>query len=315
MSASTFPTIHTPAEARDLLDLPEDLLLNIANHAREACSGKLLDLCSILNAKSGACSEDCAFCAQSGKHLAGVKVYPLVDGDTVRRACKSAKDAGARRFCIVTSGRRVLSTELEALTRLVRVVSESGLHPCGTLGFIDKPQLEQLRDAGLHRYHHNLETSESYFPEVCTTHTYAEKVRTIARAKEAGLSICSGGIFGMGETWEDRIALAFALRDLDVDSVPINFLMPVPGTPMESRAVLATEEALRIIALFRMVLPKKEIRICGGRNMVFRERPGAIFPAGANGFLIGNYLTTLGRSPEEDLRMVSDSGYRVQTGG
>jgi biotin synthase len=176
---------------------------------------------------------------------------------------------------------------------------------------LQETELRALKDAGLHRYHHNLETSESFFREICTTHTYREKIKTIEIAKSLGLSICSGGIFGLGESWEDRIDMAFALRDTKVDCVPINFLTPIEGTALGSRELLHPLEALKIIAIYRLILPGCEIRVCGGRPLTLRDLHSYIFMAGADGLLIGNYLTTPGRDPEDDLQMIKDMGLEV----
>jgi len=176
---------------------------------------------------------------------------------------------------------------------------------------MNKKNLKKLKSAGLNRYHHNLETSEAFFHEICSTHTYKQKVRIILDAKEVGLSVCSGGLFGLGESWRDRIEMAIALRDLEVDSVPINFLVPIAGTPLGKKAVIEPAEALRIIALYRLILPDKEIRVCGGRSMALKKSGSDIFRAGADGFLIGNYLTTPGIAPEDDLRMIKDTGFEI----
>ena len=315
MPPRSFPRISSRAEARALLEVPWETLHQYAGEVRHACSGMELDLCSIINVKSGGCTEDCAFCAQSSKHQTEAPVYPLVDKNRVEAACSSSRAVGAGRFCVVTSGRGIRERELGRLSDMVTAVSATGLLPCATLGLSSADDLIRLKDAGLHRYHHNLEASERFFGKVCTTHSYRDRIETVVKAKSTGLSVCSGGIFGMGETWQDRIDLAFALRDLDVDSVPINFLVPVPGTRMAARPLLNRNEALRIVALFRLVLPEKEIRICGGRNAVFQHAPEALFSAGANGFLIGNYLTTLGRDPADDLAMVQEGGYQIRRHG
>ena len=312
MRSPSFPSIHCAAEARELLELPLAELFRYAGDAREACSGMELDLCSILNVKSGACSEDCGFCAQSARFRTQADVYPLVSIDKVRESCLSSRDFGAGRFCVVSSGRSIRDTEADRLAEMVGEVRQLGLLPCATLGMASVDQLQRLKEAGLHRYHHNLESSERFFGRICSTHTYRERLATVRNTIEAGLSSCSGGIFGLGESWADRIDLALTLRELGVDSIPVNFLVPVEGTPMARRPVLTREEALRILALFRLVLPDKEIRVCGGRNTVFREDHEALFTAGANGFLIGNYLTTLGRDPADDRRMMEKCGYRVR---
>ena len=279
-----------------------------ANRIREAFRGNRVDLCSIVNAKSGSCSEDCSYCAQSCRAKTDIKAYPLMGVQEILRAALRAKDIGAKRFCIVTSGRRPGRKEVETIARAVTLVRDAGLLPCATLGLLDTEDLELLKMAGLERYHHNLETSRRFFPEICGTHGYDEKLRTIRAAKEAGLSVCSGGIFGLGEEWQDRVEMAFEIRGLGADSVPLNFLIPVAGTPLGGRAPLSPFEALKIISLYRFLLPDKEIRVCGGRPQCLGEYNDFVFRAGADGLLIGDYLTQQGRSPEEDLRMVRQQG-------
>jgi len=278
---------------------------------RERYRGSSVDLCSIINAKSGACSEDCSYCAQSSKSNAGVPVHPLVNESAVLEKAGEAKDAGVRRFCIVTSGRKVGKGELKEISSMIGKVRGLGLLPCATLGLLEKDELSLLRDSGLERYHHNLETSERFFPEICSTHTYADKIRTIEAAKSLGLSLCSGGIFGIGESWQDRIEMAQALRDLDVDSVPINFLIAVKGTAMEDKVPLHPFDALKIISLYRFVLPQKEIRVCGGRRQTLGEFNSMVFMAGADSLLTGNYLTTAGTPYDEDLRLIRQYGLEV----
>lgn len=287
-------------------------LFAAANRVRQRRRGDTLDLCSIINAKSGACSEDCAFCAQSARHRTGALVYPLISVDQIQKAAENAKRNGARRFCIVTSGRGIDSRDdLENIARGVRAVRSLGLSPCATLGTLTRDHLAFLRDAGLERYHHNIETSPEFFPRICTTHSFDERREVLHHARSAGLTLCSGGILGMGESMQDRVSMAFALRELDVDSVPLNFLMPIPGTPLGARSPLAPLEALHSIALFRMVLPNKEIRICGGRASALGHLHPLIFMAGADGFLIGNYLTTVGRDPVDDLATIRDLGLSI----
>ncbi len=287
-------------------------LLAAANRVRERFRGSSLDLCSIVNAKSGACGEDCSFCAQSARHGRNAAVYPLIPVDDMERAAGNAKRNGAKRFCIVTSGRGIENrNDLENIAEGIRRVKGAGLSPCATLGTLTRDQLAFLRDAGLHRYHHNIETSREFFPRICTTHTFDERVEVLGHARSLGLSACSGGILGMGESMDDRVSMAFALRGLDVDSVPINFLMPIPGTPLEHMRGITPLEALHSLALFRMVLPDKQIRVCGGRAACLGRLHPLIFLAGADGFLIGNYLTTTGSDPADDLAMVKDLGLTV----
>jgi len=282
-----------------------------ANRIRAKFRGNKVDLCSIINAKSGACPEDCSFCAQSAHSKTNIKVHPLASREKILYAASIAKKNKTRRFCIVTSGKRPSNKELNAICSFISEIRETGLLPCATLGMLDNTQLNQLKAAGLHRYHHNLETSEEFFSEICTTHTYMDKIKTIEAAKSLGLSVCSGGIFGLGESWEDRIDMAFALRELDVDSVPINFLTPVSGTPLGRSDMLTPSEALKIIAIYRLIMPDREIRVCGGRPATLRDLNSHIFIAGADGLLIGNYLTTQGRDPEADLLMIKDMGLEV----
>ena len=283
-------------------------LFYLANLTRIKYRGNKVDLCSIVNAKSGACPEDCSFCAQSVHSRTDVKAYPLITEEKILEAAVSAKKFGAKRFCVVTSGRKVSGKEIENICSFVSNIKNLGLLPCATLGMLSLSELEMLKEAGLHRYHHNLETSEAFFKEICTTHTFREKIKVIEAAKSLSLSVCSGGIFGIGESWEDRIDMAFALKDLRVNSVPINFITPVYGTPLGDTELLNPMEALKIISIYRLILPESEIRICGGRPNTLRDLNSYIFMAGADGLLIGNYLTTSGRNPEDDLQMIKDTG-------
>ena len=290
---------------QDILDL-----FASASRIREHFRGNTVDLCAIINAKSGACSEDCAYCAQSAKSTAEIKTFPLVDKERVLGKAREAKEGGAKRFCIVTSGKKTSVTDLEKIAEMVCAVRKLGLLPCATLGLLSGEDLLQLKEAGLERYHNNLETSERFFPEICTTHTYQDKLVTIREVKSTGLSLCSGGIFGLGETWDDRVAMAFALREIDPDSVPVNFLTPVKGTRLGLNKILDPFDALKIISLYRFILPDKEIRVCGGRLQTLGELHAFIFPAGADGLLTGNYLTTLGRNFEDDLKLIKQYGLR-----
>lgn len=280
-------------------------LLASANKIRNHFRGNKIGLCSIVNAKSGACSENCSFCAQSSKSKAEVKVYTLLDKGIVIQKAKEAKKSGAKSFSIVASGRKVSNRDLSAIADMISEIREIGLLPCASLGLLEEKELSILKTAGLDRYHHNLETSERFFPQICSTHSFADKIETIDAVKSIGLSICSGGIFGMGEMWQDRIDMAFLLKELNVDSVPINFLIPIKGTALGYRDFVHPFEALKIISLYRFILPQKEIRICGGRMQILGEFNSMVFLAGADSLLTGNYLTTLGRSYEDDLRLIA----------
>jgi len=291
-------------EGADIWDL-----FATAGKIREFFRGRTVDLCSIVNAKSGSCGEDCAYCAQSVHHATNTPVYPLISVDRMAEAAASAKKNGAKRFCIVTSGRGIDSRhDLENIATGISRVREIGLSPCATLGTLTKDQLAYLKEAGLHRYHHNIETSRDYFPRICTTHSFDERLEVLGHVKALGLSPCSGGILGMGESMDDRINMAFTLRKIDADSIPINFLMPIMGTPLEHHAAISPLEALHSISLFRFILPGKEIRICGGRGSALGQLHPLILAAGADGFMIGNYLTTNGLDPNEDLKMIRNLG-------
>ena len=304
-----YDTVCSLAQAKgaDLWDL-----FAAAGRVRGQFRGETVDICSIVNAKSGACSENCSYCAQSVHHSTGAAVYPLISVDRMIEAAISSKRNGAKRFCIVTSGRGIDSREdLETIAEGIRRVRGIGLSPCATLGKLTRYQLSYLKSAGLQRYHHNIETSREYFSQICTTHSFDERLEVLKNARSLGLSACSGGILGMGESMQDRIKMAFTLRELDVESVPINFLMPIAGTPLESVTPITPLEALHALALFRLVLPKKEIRVCAGRGTMLGHLHPLIFAAGADGFMIGNYLTTSGLDPEEDRKMVRDLGLTV----
>jgi biotin synthase len=282
-----------------------------AHLLREHYKGDDIDLCAVINAKSGKCAEDCAFCAQSSRHKTSVEVYPLLSHGKIEKGYLAAEGMGAHHFGIVTSGERPSDDEVEKVAQAAEFARRIGKIPVDvSLGFLSGEQLRRLKSAGVRRIHCNLETSENFFPKVCTTHPWREKVETIKAAKAEGFEVCSGGLFGMGETRQDRLEMALALKEMDVDSVPLNFLARVAGTPLENMEPMEPLEILRTIALFRYVLPSKDIRVCGGRGVNLRSMQSWIFYAGANAMMIGNYLTTAGNPPEEDLRMIKDLGLR-----
>jgi biotin synthase len=289
-------------------------LFDRTNRMREKFKGDEINLCSIINAKSGLCPEDCSFCSQSVHHNANIDIYPLVNPSRIFSAALDSVKNGAREFSIVTSGKAITDKkELEAISTSLQEMKERlSINRCASLGIMDMESFRILRDSGLQCYHHNLETARSFFPEVCTTHDYDEDVEAIRIAKEIGFRVCCGGIFGLGETWEQRVELAFTLRELDADSIPINFLNPIRGTKMEGANHLTPMECLKIVALYRCVHPKQDITICGGREVNLRDLQSMMFLAGANGTMIGNYLTTSGRPPKEDLTMIEDLGLRVK---
>lgn len=289
------------------------MLICHATMLRSCFKGAGIELCSIVNAKSGRCTEDCIFCAQSARYPTEIKTYPLLGTAEVLEKAREAERAGAVRFAIVTSGRGILSNrELGSVCALIKGIrAGTNLIPCASLGLISDEQIRSLRDAGLERYHHNLETAAGRFPRICTTHSYQDRVRTIRTARKAGMEVCAGGIFGIGETPQQRIELAFALRELDVDSVPLNFLHPVRGTPAEHYPPVPPVEMLKTIALFRFVLPAKDIRVCGGREAGLRTLQPLMYLAGASGTMAGNYLTTSGRNPEIDRQEIEDLALAV----
>lgn len=305
-------------DASHLASTGRDKLFDLfaaASKIREKFKGSSVELCSIINAKSGECPEDCSYCAQSSYSSTDAPVFPLVKEDVVMVKVIEARDAGVKRFCIVTSGKRIDNKELRDIANMVEKIRKTGILPCSTLGLLSRDELSILKDSGLERYHHNLETSERFFPEMCTTHTYYDKLKTIDDVKSLGLSLCSGGIFGIGEEWQDRIEMAFALKKINPDSIPINFLIAIRGTPLENTDLLEPFEALKIISIYRFILPDKEIRICGGRRQVLMEFNSMVFMAGADSLLTGNYLTTAGTTYEDDLRLIRHYGLNAgQTG-
>jgi biotin synthase len=305
-------------DIRYIIDLPLDRLgelLGFAHDIRMARFGNDLGLCAIINAKSGTCSENCSFCAQSGHHKADSPEYPLLSADEIVAAGATAQGHGVTRFGVVASGKLVGGGDLRGFAKAVKGLASLGLAPDLSAGILDHSQLKVLKQAGLKGYHHNLETSASFFPQMCTTHTYEEDVNAVRTGVEAGLYVCSGGIFGIGETWDDRVDLALLLRDLGVQSVPINFLHPIPGTPLEGREVLAPEEALKLVALYRFLLPDRALRICGGRVTVFgEERKNELLGSGASGLMVGDYLTTSGGAVDTDLAEIKAAGLMPEMG-
>lgn len=304
----------TPAQARALLDQPLEALKQGATQIREAFFDHEIDLCVIVNARSGACRENCRFCAQSAHYATETERYPLQDPDALLDDAKRIADSGARTYGIVTSGPTVQAAELESICAAIRrIPDETPFLPCASLGALKPEQFRALKDAGLTRFHHNLETSEAFYPTICTTHTWAGRVETVRAAQAAGLEVCCGGLFGLGETWEDRIDLACTLRALNIQSVPVNYLNPVPGTPLEGRGCLSAEEGLRILAVYRHLLPRATIRVCGGRPAVLGDRQEEMFAAGANALMTGDYLTTSGISPATDRAMITRLGLHIST--
>jgi biotin synthase len=286
------------------------LLMAYANKIRQHYCGSKVDLCGILNARSGMCSEDCKFCSQSVYHQTASPVYPLQSAAALVSMAKQAQAGGARRISIVTSGKGMENDPdfADILVILKAIIIETGLQVCANLGTLSFSQAKQLAAIGIKRYAHNIETSERFYPEVCSTHPYSERMNTIAAARAAGLELCTGGIIGLGEGWQDRLAMAFALRELGVESVPVNILNPLPGTALEHLCPPPPLEILKTFALFRFILPSAVIRPAGGRELNLRDFQGSVMLSGANGLIVGNYLTFSGRDTAADLRMVTDAG-------
>ena len=279
-----------------------------ASRVKEHFVGNDVHLCSIINAKSGRCPENCSFCAQSAHHRTNAPVYALVDEEQMVACAREAEKNGSSCYGIITSGTGIAKgEELERICRAVRTIrATTSIAPSCSLGIIDRETAQALKKAGVDTYHHNLETARSFFPQICSTHDYEEDVETVRVVKGAGMKVCCGGIFGLGETAAQRVELALTLRELDVDSVPLNFLNPIEGTRLADADFITPMECLSTIALFRLILPDKKITICGGRERNLRDLQSWIFLAGANGTMVGNYLTTTGRPAEQDWQMLRD---------
>ncbi|AKJ64301.1 biotin synthase BioB [Kiritimatiella glycovorans] len=292
-----------------------DSMIAVAGRLREHTFAGGVHLCMIANAKSGRCTENCAFCAQAGGADTGIETWALRDPEWMVRAARQTEPP-VHRFSIVTSGRGPSPEELDTITGSFRAMpQDGGVAYCASLGLLDEARLRRLRDAGVSRYHHNLETARSFFPKICTSHQFEERTATIRAARAAGMSVCAGGLFGLGESDRQVVELALELRALEVDSVPVNFLTPVPGTLLEGLRELTPQRCLKIIALLRLALPDREILVCGGREANLGEAQERIFEAGASGIMTGNYLTTEGRALDQDLAMIRRLGLHPRGDG
>lgn len=279
-------------------------LYQAADRIRKKLCGDVVDLCSIMNAKSGKCTEDCKYCAQSAHYHTNIPEYDLVNEAEALKLAQENEDCGINRFSLVTSGRGLSGEEFDKTVKIYkRIKGNVKIDLCASFGIIDLEQLLELKEVGISMYHHNLETSRPYYGKICTTHTYDDRINTIKNAKKAGLKVCSGGIIGMGETMEDRINMALELRALEIASIPVNVLNPIPGTPLEGMVSLEQEEILKTIAIFRFINPKAQIRLAGGRNLI-DEFGKFCFTAGANATISGNYLTTAGNKIVDDIKMI-----------
>jgi biotin synthase len=302
-----------------VLSYPEERVVELVGavyQVRRKFFGDRVKLNALVNIKSGLCPEDCNYCSQSKVSTAGIQKYPYLGTDEVLDRAAKAREAGAKRLCLVASGRGPTQGEIERFTDTVGEVRR--LYPeleiCACLGLLKDGQAEELKEAGVHAYNHNLNASERFYGEICSTHTYEDRGRTVNEARTSGLSPCSGALFGMGETDDDVVDVAFALRELRPDSVPVNFLIPIEGTPLAGKTELTPQRCLKILALFRLVFPDVEVRIAGGREVHLRS----LQPLGlllANAIFVGDYLTTEGQAAREDLEMISDLGFVVESAG
>ena len=307
-------------QAHDLIRFAADeveQLIAAASQVRRRFFGAAVRMCSIVPGKLGGCGEDCAWCAQSHRadSAAGAQAVHTSCADICTAAGRAVAGGAAGRFGIVNSGRRPTAADLDAVIDALGALADGAagdLKLCASLGAIDANQARRLADAGVSRYHHNLETSRRMFARMVSTHTYEDRLATLAAAREAGMGICCGGLFGLGETWADRVDLALTVRDeVAPDCVPVNFLQPIPGTPMAERPPLEPPECLAIIAIFRLVLPTTDVKVAGGREFCLRDQQHRIFDAGATSCMTGGYLTTSGQDPQADLEMVQQAGFEI----
>ncbi len=305
----------TREEASAVLDSPEDEILTILDAAfriRQRYWGLGVRVHVLQNAKSGICAENCAFCSQASSAYSGIDHYKMQTVDELLEGARNAYEQRASKFCIVTATRGPSESQLDVICEAVqRIKQEMPIKICTSLGLLTPEQAERLAGAGVDRFNHNLETSSRYYPEICQTHTYQDRLKTLSAAHNAGMERCCGGIMGMGETRSDRVELAFTLAELGVESIPVNFLDPRPGTPLEHVERMSPTAALRCLAMFRFVNPKSEIRVAGGREVVLRHmQPFALYPA--NSLFSEGYLTTPGQGASEDERMILDAGFHIE---
>lgn len=302
----------TKEEAMNLYLQPLEELCAAACELRRVFCAKNFDICTIINAKSGKCSENCKFCAQSSFYKTGAKEYELSPFEEIAEKAKYDYLKGASRCGIVTSGKNLSNEEVEEVCKAIKKIkTETNMAICASLGLLNFSQYEKLKAAGLSRVHNNLETSENYFSKICTTHTFSDKIESIKAAQKAGLYVCSGGVMGIGESVEDRIDMAFSLKELKIKSVPINILNPIAGTPLEKNSKIDSNELQRIIAVYRFILPDAYIRLAGGRKLL-KDKGRSCFTSGANALISGNMLTTAGIDIKTDIEMLSSLGFEVK---
>ncbi len=288
-------------------------LMEAGSLLRQTHQSQEVEFCAIVNARSGRCSENCAFCAQSAHHQTQAEVYPLLDADEIVRRSRAAGRAGAQRFGIVTSGKACPEgRELDEICRAVeRMADEGAVSPCASLGLLAPEQARRLADAGLRRYHHNLEAGPTHFARICTTHSFEDRIETVQTAREAGFEICCGGIVGLGESPRERVELAQAIAELEPDSLPLNFLNPIKGTPLAGINTLTPLQALAAVAVFKLFTPRAHLRTCGGREQILGRLAPMMYLAGASATMVGDYLTTEGRQVSEDLEDLHSLGLNL----
>ncbi|WP_042277736.1 biotin synthase BioB [[Clostridium] dakarense] len=298
-------------EAMELLKYDLGILAKYANEIRTHFLGNKFDLCCIVNGKSGKCSEDCKFCAQSAYHETNIDVYPLLTKEEFIKDAKYNHDKEVKRYSIVTSGKRLSKNEVDVVCKSYEAIkNEVGIRTCASHGLLDEEDMIKLKNVGVERYHNNLETSRSHFKKICSTHTYDEKIETIKSAQKAGIEVCSGGIIGLGESEEDRIDMAFDLRELNIKSIPLNMLNFVEGTKIGDAKKVSEEEFLKTVAIFRFINPDSQIRLAGGRNLL-TENGKKAFEGGANATITGDMLTTCGSGITEDVKMIRNLGFEI----
>lgn len=302
----------TKEEAMNLYEQPLEELCESADQIRRKFCAEQFDICTIINGKSGRCSENCKFCAQSAHNHTGAEEYPLLPDEEIIAQARTNHEQGVLRYSIVTSGKRLSDAEVERMCGTVRKIRDDvGIAVCVSFGLLNEAQFRKLKEAGVTRVHNNLESSRRNFPNVCTTHTFDDKIAAIRAAQAAGLTVCSGGIMGLGETAEDRIDMALTLRELGIKSVPVNMLNPIPGTPFENNPKLTGEDMRRIVAVYRFILPDASIRLAGGRGLL-ADKGKSCFTSGANAAISGDMLTTAGITTKTDMEMLQELGYEVK---
>lgn len=298
-------------DAMKLVDEPLEELCKAADDIRKHFCSNKFDICTIINGKSGRCSENCKFCAQSSFYQTNSPEYSLLGEEAILKEGKYNESKGILRYSIVTSGKRLNEDEVDDVCKSIKMLKkETNLSICASFGLLDEKQYSKLKDAGLTRVHNNLETSKSNFSNICSTHTIEDKIETIKAAKRAGLQVCSGGIMGIGETMEDRIDMVIEARKLGVKSIPVNMLNPIKGTPMENNKVLSNDEMCRIVAIFRFLIPDSAIRLAGGRGLL-EDKGRKCFVSGANAAISGDMTTTTGILVEDDMKILKELGYEV----